>query len=153
MSVPLDALYFQRLQSQWLEYSSEKPRSQALTIIQYKLYSHCFKVDIQRCAYCIPHIVKGTHNIPHSYAQLGQATEILQVLNVCDHLHVYCEWVTLCKHITCTSHAHHCMYDFLVGPNISVIVGVTIGLGIPLLIVITVAVAVAVAFLVRYGKK
>ena len=58
------------------------------------------------------------------------------------------DWVTLCKHITCTSLY---VYDFLVGPNIPVIVGVTIGLGVPLLIAITVA--VAVACLVRYDKQ
>ena len=48
-----------------------------------------------------------------------------------------------------TLHAHHCMY--FVGPNIPVIVGVTVGVGVPLLIII---VTVAVAYcLVRYGKQ
>ena len=48
------------------------------------------------------------------------------------------------------SHAHQCVSMFyFVGPDIPVIVGVTVGLGIPLLIVIT----VVVAGLVRYGKQ
>ena len=46
---------------------------------------------------------------------------------------------------------HHCMYMIFcfVGPNIPVIVGVTVGVGVPLLIVIT----VAVACLVWCGKQ
>ena len=139
MSVPLDGLYFQRLQSP-VSYPSEKPRSQAL--------QYWFEVDIEGYVRCIPQVV---NNILHlqGYAQVREETESLQVLDVGCHLqHVYCEWVTLCKYITCTSLY---VYDFLVGPNIPVIVGVTVGLGVPLLIAITVA--VAVACLVRYDKQ
>ena len=132
-----------------VSYPREKPRSQALTIIQCKLYSHCFEVGIQRYAHCIPCTVNGARNMPYSYHNFDKQQKVCKlILEVCYHLwHVYYEWITLCKHY----HMHiHCMYMFyFVGPDIPVIVGVTVGLGVSLLIVII----VAVACLVWYGKQ
>ena len=56
------------------------------------------------------------------------------------------------KYITCTCTSMYVYDFFFVGPDIPVIVGVTVGVvgGISSLIVITVAVACG---LVRYGKK
>ena len=60
-------------------------------------------------------------------------------------------WVTLCKHITCTSlyvYDANALITF-VEPDISVAVGLAVGLGVPA-VVITV---IIVACLIRYGKK
>ena len=61
-------------------------------------------------------------------------------------------WVTLCKHITCTSlyvYDANALITF-VEPDISVAVGVPVGLGVPLLAVVIIVVVVC---LVRYGKR
>ena len=134
-----------------VSYPREKPRSQALTIIQCKLYRHCFEVGIQRYAHRIPRTVNGTRNMPYPYHNFDKRQKVCKlILEVCYHLwHVYYEWITLCKHY----HMHiHCMYMFyFVGPDIPVIVGVTVGVvGIPLLIVI---VTVVVLCLVWCGKQ
>ena len=58
------------------------------------------------------------------------------------------------KHITCTCTSMYVYDFFFIGPDIPVIVGVTVGVvgGISLLSLIVITVAVACG-LVRYGKK
>ena len=63
-------------------------------------------------------------------------------------------WVTLCKHITCTSlyvYYANALIAF-VEPDIPLIVGLSVGVGVPLL-TIAITVAIVVACLVQYGKK
>ena len=63
-------------------------------------------------------------------------------------------WVTLCKHVTCTSLLQY-VYD--VNALITFVdIGLSVGLGLVgvlLLAVVVITVAIVVACLIRYGKK
>ena len=63
-------------------------------------------------------------------------------------------WVTLCKHITCTSlyvYDANALITF-VEPDIPLIVGLSVGLGLVVLAIV-ITVVIVVACLIRCGKK